>query len=51
MYLETSKSKTEAAEINLPITIATVPFRINSGSMPEIHYGKNYKQPYVNVHI
>ncbi|CAG5133075.1 unnamed protein product [Candidula unifasciata] len=38
LYLETSKSKGEAAEINFPITIATVPFRINNGSMPEIHY-------------
>ncbi|CAL1542949.1 unnamed protein product, partial [Lymnaea stagnalis] len=40
LYLETSKGKGDAAEISLPITIATVPFRAPNGPMPEIHYGK-----------
>ncbi|XP_005101395.2 uncharacterized protein LOC101860258 [Aplysia californica] len=38
LYLETSKGKGDAAEINMPITIATVPFRIPNAPPPDILY-------------
>ncbi|KAH9499891.1 hypothetical protein Btru_076850 [Bulinus truncatus] len=38
IYLETSKGKGDTAEISMPITIATVPYRAPKNTMPEIHY-------------
>ncbi|KAH9499896.1 Arrestin domain-containing protein 3 [Bulinus truncatus] len=41
IYLETSKGKGDTAEISMPITIATVPYRAPKNTMPEIHYVGN----------
>ncbi|KAK7101239.1 hypothetical protein V1264_024052 [Littorina saxatilis] len=37
LFLETEQDR-DAAEINLPITIATLPFRIPNTPTPEVHY-------------
>ncbi|RUS88856.1 hypothetical protein EGW08_003401 [Elysia chlorotica] len=38
LYMETSKGKGDSAEINFPITIATVPYRLPNSPSPDIHY-------------
>ena len=48
LYLTTSKGKGEAAEISIPITIATVPYRTQSWQGPDIHYGESYLFSLVN---
>ena len=40
LYLTTQKGKGDAAEISLPVTIATIPYRTENTQDSEIHYGE-----------